>query len=148
MSVLGYRLKKAREDAGLTQIQAAKKLGISNGTLSGYERNYRDPDTSILEKMADLYDVSIDYLLGRTDEKDPKWNELTEKDEKDIAKRMEKLKNDLLEGKDTDGLSFRGEPMSEEAIESLLSAIEHAERIATLTNKKYIPKKYRKDNKE
>ena len=66
MSVLGKRLKQARNDAGLKQIDAAKKLGISNGTLSGYERNYRDPDTDILNKMANLYEVSTDWLLGKT----------------------------------------------------------------------------------
>lgn len=55
------------------------------------------------------------------------------------------MKKDLIEGSaDGKGLSFMGEPISEEAIESLLEALEHAERIATLANKKYIPRKYRK----
>lgn len=53
---------------------------------------------------------------------------------------MEKLKKDLMNG---EGLSFRGEPMSPEAIESVLDAIEFAERQATRANKKYTPKKYR-----
>lgn len=70
MKILAKRLKEARENAGLKQIDAAKKLGISNGTLSGYERNYRDPDTDILNRMAELYNVSIDYLLGRTNERE------------------------------------------------------------------------------
>lgn len=67
MKVLAKRLKEARENAGYKQIDAAKKLGISNGTLSGYERSYRDPDTDILNKMADLYEVSVDWLLGKSD---------------------------------------------------------------------------------
>ncbi|MFD1206684.1 helix-turn-helix domain-containing protein [Sporosarcina contaminans] len=67
MAILGKRLKKARENAGYTQMEAAKKLGVSNGTLSGYERNYRDPDTEILNEMADLYDVSVEWLMGRTE---------------------------------------------------------------------------------
>jgi transcriptional regulator with XRE-family HTH domain len=71
MAVIGKRLKHARERKKLSQIEAAKLLGISNGTLSGYERNYRDPDTNILEKMADLYEVTTDYLLGRTDDPTP-----------------------------------------------------------------------------
>lgn len=66
-SKLSVRLRSSRESAGLSQIDAAKKLEISNGTLSGYERDYRDPDTRTLEKMADLYEVSVDYLLGRSD---------------------------------------------------------------------------------
>lgn len=67
MKTLGRRLRSARDNTGLSQIEAAKKLGISNGTLSGYERNYRDPDTEILYKMADLYDVSVDWLVGKSD---------------------------------------------------------------------------------
>lgn len=66
-NVLGDRLKKARTWKKLSQMDAAKKIGISNGTLSGYERNYRDPDTDTLYKMADLYEVSVDWLVGRTD---------------------------------------------------------------------------------
>ncbi|MNH94444.1 HTH-type transcriptional regulator ImmR [compost metagenome] len=64
MSDLGSRLKKARENKRLTQQQAAEKLGVTNGAISGYERNYRDPDTDMLRKLASLYGVSIDYLTG------------------------------------------------------------------------------------
>ncbi|MFF2156091.1 helix-turn-helix domain-containing protein [Paenibacillus chitinolyticus] len=67
MSNLGLRLKKARENKRLTQQQVAEILGISNGTISGYERNYRDPDTEILKKMANLYEVSLDWLHDRNE---------------------------------------------------------------------------------
>jgi len=66
MKILSQRLREAREKAGLKQIEASKLLGISNGTLSGYEREYRDPDTDTLHKMADLYGVSVDWLLGKS----------------------------------------------------------------------------------
>ncbi|PCN42314.1 hypothetical protein B9C88_21695 [Brevibacillus laterosporus] len=66
MSSLGSRLKQARENKRLTQIHVAKKLGISNGTLSGYERNYRDPDTETLSQLAGIYEVSLDWLVGKT----------------------------------------------------------------------------------
>ncbi|MBG9772382.1 helix-turn-helix domain-containing protein [Brevibacillus laterosporus] len=68
MSSLGNRLKQARENKHLTQMHVAKKLGISNGTLSGYERNYRDPDTETLSKLASIYGVSVDWLTGITDD--------------------------------------------------------------------------------
>jgi transcriptional regulator with XRE-family HTH domain len=106
MAVLGKRLKVAREKKRLSQIEAAKLLGISNGTLSGYERNYRDPDTQTLEKMANLFEVSTDYLLGRTD--DPRGhskednedvniafynlNELTEEQKEIVQKQIEIFK--------------------------------------------------------
>ncbi|WP_080871855.1 helix-turn-helix domain-containing protein [Oceanobacillus timonensis] len=66
MKILSQRLREAREKAGLKQIEASKLLGISNGTLSGYEREYRDPDTDSLHKMAELYGVSVDWLLGKS----------------------------------------------------------------------------------
>ncbi len=69
MKILAKRLRQARDDAGYTQIDAAKKLGISNGTLSGYERNYRDPDTDTLNEMAKLYEVSVDWLLGKVNQR-------------------------------------------------------------------------------
>lgn len=64
MRTLGSRLKEAREKKRLTQVEVSKKLGISNGTLSGYERDYRDPDTETLRKLANLYEVSLDWLSG------------------------------------------------------------------------------------
>ncbi|MDO6851072.1 hypothetical protein Q4S57_24490 [Priestia megaterium] len=73
-----------------------------------------------------------------------KGDSFSEKDEKDIAKRIEAIKKDL--SKD-DGYMLMGEPMSEEAKESILDVMEYAIRQATRINKKYIPKKYR-DNQE
>ncbi|MFA8439341.1 helix-turn-helix domain-containing protein [Pueribacillus sp. YX66] len=137
--MLPKRLKELREKSGYLQKFVADKLGVKSNTLSGYENGTRSPDPDMLISLAKLYDVTTDYLLGKSDSP-----ALTEKDEQDIAKRMEKLKKDLTSA---EGLSFHGEPLSEEAIESLLEAIEYAERQTTRINKKYIPKKYRKDNK-
>ena len=58
-------LKKAREAANLTQVQAAKKLGVSDGTYKNYEQGKREPNNEILVKIANLYNVPTDYLLGR-----------------------------------------------------------------------------------
>lgn len=63
MKILSKRLREARINAGLKQMDAAKILSVSNGTLSGYEKNFRDPDTTTLLKMAELYEVSVDWLL-------------------------------------------------------------------------------------
>ncbi|MEW6663028.1 MAG: helix-turn-helix domain-containing protein [Bacillota bacterium] len=60
---LGQRLKEARTKKGLTQDEAAKRLGITFQALSNYERDVRDPDTTLLKNMAELYSVSTDYLL-------------------------------------------------------------------------------------
>lgn len=65
----------------------------------------------------------------------------SKKDEKDIAKRIEALKEDLLNG---DGLMLSGNPISPEAIESLLEALSSGICQAKIANKKYTPKKYKK----
>lgn len=146
MSTLGERLRIARERKGLKQTQVKEKTNINNKTLSGYENNVSEPDTNTLVKLADLYEVSYRWLLtGKGDIKEgDKKDDLSEKDERDIAKRIAALREDLA---NAEGLSFHGEPMSEEAIESLLEAMEYAERQATRVNKKYIPKKNRKGNR-
>ena len=64
---LPNRLKSTRERRGLTQEQVSEKINVEIGTLSGYERAYRKPSPDMLLKLADLYGVSTDYLLGRVD---------------------------------------------------------------------------------
>ena len=66
------RLRDLREDKDLNQTQVAKMLGMSQTGYSKYETGENDLPTAILIKLADFYDVSIDYLLNRTDE--PKMN--------------------------------------------------------------------------
>lgn len=61
----GDRLKLLREDLGLTQKELASVLLISPSTIGMYEQNYRMPDSEMLIRIADLFKVSVDYLLGR-----------------------------------------------------------------------------------
>ena len=134
----GDVLKNLRNRKGLSQRELADRLKINRSTYARYETSSTQPDYETLKKLAQFHDVTVDYILGVSNEKQP---QLTEKDERDIAKRIAALREDLA---NAEGLSFHGEPMSEEAIESLLEAMEYAERQATRVNKKYIPKKYRK----
>ena len=60
------RLRDLREDKDLNQTQVAKFLGMSQTGHSKYETGENDIPTSILIKLADFYDVSIDYLLEQT----------------------------------------------------------------------------------
>lgn len=66
---LGSRLRREREDRGLTQVKAARALGISNVVLNRYEKNERQPDIGMIRKLAAFYDVSCDYLICITDER-------------------------------------------------------------------------------
>jgi len=141
-------LEELRELKGWTKTEVSRRLGMKSvSTYANWEYGLRQPDNEMLSKIASLYDVTIDYLITGVKKKSVHDTELTEKDERDIAKRMEKMRKDLLGGNDPDsGLSFHGDPMSEEAIESLLESLELLERQTTRINKKYIPKKYRDNN--
>lgn len=61
-----YQLKALREDAGLSQTALSEALGVAQTSIGNYERGERVPDSEILEKYADYFGVSTDYLLGRT----------------------------------------------------------------------------------
>lgn len=78
METLGTRLGKARDKKRLRQSDVAKMLGIQGGTLSGYERDYRDPDTKTLAELARIYDVSVDYLTTGKEAKNELHKEETE----------------------------------------------------------------------
>lgn len=65
------RLKKLRKNANLTQIEFAKKFNIANGTVGNWESGNRQPDYETLNKIAEFFNVSIDYLLCRTDTPKP-----------------------------------------------------------------------------
>lgn len=62
------RLKNLREDYELTQTKVAELLFITQQQYSLYEKGYRDIPTTALITLANLYNTSVDYLLGRTDE--------------------------------------------------------------------------------
>ena len=59
------RIKELRKKAGLTQTQLASILCTSQANLSGWESGRWEPDAAALAKMADFFNVSIDYILGR-----------------------------------------------------------------------------------
>lgn len=60
------RIRDLREDKDLTQTEMGKILSCSQRVYSNYERGDIDIPTATLIKLADFYDVSTDYLLGRT----------------------------------------------------------------------------------
>jgi transcriptional regulator with XRE-family HTH domain len=65
------RIRQLREDKDLTQTEMASYLGCSQRIYSNYERGDVDIPTTILTKLADFHHTSTDYLLGRTDSKEP-----------------------------------------------------------------------------
>lgn len=69
------RIRELRITAGYTQKWLANTLCVSQANLSGWELDKWQPDQEALKKMADLFNVSIDYLLGRTNSTTPGWTE-------------------------------------------------------------------------
>lgn len=63
------RLKKLRKDTGLTQVDVARKLGISQQAYASWERGVKKPTQDNLIKLSKILYVSVDYLLGNTESK-------------------------------------------------------------------------------
>lgn len=61
------RIKQLRTAMGIKQTELCKLLGVTQGSLSGWETGRYEPDIPALVKMSEIFDVSLDYLLGRTD---------------------------------------------------------------------------------
>ncbi len=67
--ILAQRLKECRKANGLTQMQVATYCDITEKAYQNYELMTREPRIEILVRIADLFEVSLDYLTGRTDQK-------------------------------------------------------------------------------
>ena len=65
------RLRELRKDKKLSQQAVADMLGVTQATLSGWENEKYEIDNQSLSKLASFFEVTIDYLLGRTDKKTP-----------------------------------------------------------------------------
>ncbi len=68
--IMYKRIRDLREEADMTQVQIAKILNCSQRVYSNYERGDIDIPTEILIKLANLHNVSVDYILGRTDKRE------------------------------------------------------------------------------
>ena len=85
------RIKDLREDRDLRQSDLAKATGIDQRTISNYETGKSNPDSFALIRLADFFDVSIDYLVGRT-ERDFYSSVDKKRAIEDIRRSLEELK--------------------------------------------------------
>lgn len=102
------RLTELRNQEKLTQKELAAKLNLGRGALSLYEIGQREPDLQTLSRMADFFQVSTDYLLGRTDHKDWGKNKNVASPYSEIIEQLEKEKRTPEEFREflVDGLSY------------------------------------------
>lgn len=70
MNTFASRLRELRKERGLTQKQLAEQSGTSIRGIQNYELGERSPAFDVLISLADFFDVSLDYLTGRTDKRE------------------------------------------------------------------------------
>ena len=97
---LSVRLKQLRLDKQLRQEQVARLVGVSKGAISAYETEIRQPSYDVLIRLANLYRVSVDYLLGRTDDRTLDISGLTTHEAAMISELVASMtmKNQKMEG--------------------------------------------------
>jgi transcriptional regulator with XRE-family HTH domain len=148
--VIGSRIREQRQKLRWTQKELAKKVNVSAQVISNWERGYTTPDSDDISRLSKAMNISSDYLLGTSENKESDWDsklpELTAKDERDITKDLEKIINSL---ENKDGYShFDGqtiEDIDEEDKELLIASLENSLRLAKrIAKQKFTPKKYRK----
>lgn len=135
------RIKELCKRDNISVNKLEQTLGFAKGSLCRIDVN--KPSIDKLQKIADLFGVSVEYLnTGK--EPESKELRLKPKDERDIAKRLEETLADLESSQEA--LMFSGEPLDDETRELLKASLENSIRIAKINAKqKFTPKKYRKE---
>lgn len=128
----GNRLRNLRLEMGLTQEELAKKLNVSRATVGRYETNERFPDKNILNSIADIFKVSIDYLLERTDEKDFGYKK--DSNNKHIKNNIcKKIENEVIERLTSENIITTEEYIPEDILKNIIEyGIEAAIKIAKI----------------
>ena len=140
MVTLGSRLKALRQEKGLTQKEVAKLIGTTDVSIGRYEMDARVPKADILNSLAKLYDVEIDYLLTGKEETE----QLNDRDKKDIENDLKKIMDDFKSGESGPAF-YDGVELDNDDLDKLEIAMRTALEIAKVKNKeKYTPKKYKK----
>ena len=132
----GEKVKNERNRLGLNQDELAKKIGVTRRVISSYENDSsRTRGTERYKKLAEALGVNINYLLSEDEA-------FIADVEDNYGHRGAKQAKELLA--EVTGL-FAGGEMADEDMREMVDAIQEAYLIAKKNNKKYTPKKYRKD---
>jgi transcriptional regulator with XRE-family HTH domain len=130
------RLKEKRVEAKLTQVELAKKAGVTARTIQNYELGNRKPvNMVVVQKIADALETSTEYLLGSSG---AFVADAYQKGGTKAARDIEELVSEVT------GM-FAGGKLSEDALEGAMKALNDAYWIAKEKNKKYTPKRHCKD---
>lgn len=126
-----------------TRNEMCEALGVKYTTFTDWVKGNSYPRIDKIELMANYFGISkADLVEEHTESQEPWQPTITEKDERDIKKKLDNLINQL--STDT-GLMYDGEPMDEESLAAVRAALEVAERTAMLeARRKFTPDKYKK----
>ena len=117
MESIGERITKAWRYLGMNQKELCEKAEINEATLSRYENGLREPKAATLSKLAEILEVSTDYLLGITDIRNYKTLQ------NDVNKNVESIYENTKEMLKQEGLMLYGKPATKEDIDSILKAM-------------------------
>lgn len=132
---------KLRDSKGLKDSDVVKATGITKSTFSDWKSGRSNPKNDKLQKIANYFEVSIDYLMTG---EDSTKTELSSKDERDITKDLNNIMKKLQDGENGPA-SYDGEELSPEAMELFREELEIAlKRLKIVNKEKYTPNKYKK----
>lgn len=128
----------------VTPYRVCKETGLTTSTISNWKAGRYTPKTDKLQKIADYFGVTVDFLITGAEESEKKEITLTAKDERDIKKDLDSIMNKLQSGENGQA-SYDGEDLSPEATELFRDELEIAlKRLKIMNKEKYTPKKYKK----
>ena len=125
------RVKLLCKKKGVSMNTAEKEIGLAKGYISKLEKS--NPNMTTLQKMAEYFDVSVEYLMTGTEDK-KESPVLTARDERDIAKDLNRIMEKLSAGEDGPA-SYDGEELDPEAAELFRDEIDIALRRLKIINK-------------
>lgn len=144
MATFAERLKSERLNLNLKQNELAEKLFLDRTSISKYETGKQIPETPTLEKLANFFDVSVDYLLGKSEYRKFNPEKLNNRDKKDIQKDLKDIMDDFR-NKKGDEKYYNGVELDDDGLDLMEAAMNIAlEQIKIKNKKKYTPNKYKK----
>ena len=131
--MIDKRLKNLRSEKKLLQKDVAKHLNISTSAYGYYEQGKRNPDVEMIEKLADFYECSTDYLIGRSNNK----NDISiSKYNSDCSKYINYIKEKIYKNLLNEGIIKENEPIAKYMVEKILKhGLETALEILKLEKK-------------
>lgn len=133
-----------RDKLGYTDYKVAKETGIGTATMSNWKNGKYVPKTDKIQKIASLLGTTEKFIIEGIEPTESNSAELTKKDERDIAKDMENIRNKLKNNEEGPA-SYDGQTIPEEDIDLLLGQIElMMRRLKPINKEKYNPNKNKK----